>query len=110
MRKFLALLILLGVVAAGAYIYAGRLPGPAIDITNPVRFVGQSTPLDVVIDAPGAAVSSVSVDFEQNGQVTRLAERKAGETAAHVTDDGPERVRVTDVMSRDEVLQNRQRQ
>ncbi len=103
MRKFLALLILLGIVAAGAYIYAGRLPGPAIDITNPVRFVGQSTPLDVVIDAPGTAVSSVSVDFEQNGQVTRLAERGAGETAAHVTDDGPERVRVTHVIGRDAV-------
>jgi murein DD-endopeptidase MepM/ murein hydrolase activator NlpD len=103
MRKFLALLILLGVVAAGAYVYAGRLPGPSVDITNPVRFVGQSTPLDIVVDAPGATVSSVAVDFEQNGQLTRLASREAGQTDAHVTNDGPERVRVTHVIGRDTV-------
>lgn len=103
MRKFLALLVLAVLVAAGAYLYAGRLPGPAIDITSPARFVGAATPLDVTVDAPGSSVSAVHVVFEQNGTVTPIAARAAGATHPHVSDDGPERVRVTHVIGKETV-------
>lgn len=103
MRKLAVVFVLLLLVAGGVFVYAGRLPGPGIEITSPTAFVGRSTPLDVVIDAPGATVSSVEVVFEQNGTATPLLTRAAGEADRHVTDDGPGRVRVTHLIGRENV-------
>jgi murein DD-endopeptidase MepM/ murein hydrolase activator NlpD len=103
MRKLAVVFVLLLLVAGGAFLYAGRLPGPAIDITSPGAFVGRSTPLDVVIDAPGSTVSSVEVVFEQNGTRSSLINRLAGQADGHVTDDGPGRVRVTHLVGRENV-------
>jgi murein DD-endopeptidase MepM/ murein hydrolase activator NlpD len=103
MRKLVLFVILLCLAAAGAYVYAGTLPGPVIAIESPARFVGTSTPLDVVIDAPGASVSSVAVTFEQNGVVTPIASRGNGVSDLHITDDGPERVRVTHSIGKETV-------
>ncbi len=103
MRKLGVLLVLLIVVAAGAFLYAGRLPGPSIQIASPGAFVGRSTPLDVTIETAGSPVSLVDVAFEQNGTEVPLLRRAAGEADAHVTDDGPGRVRVTHLVGRDTV-------
>jgi murein DD-endopeptidase MepM/ murein hydrolase activator NlpD len=103
MRKLAFVFVVLLVIAGGAFVYAGRLPGPAIDITSPGAFVGRSTPLDVVIEAPGSSVSSVDVSFEQNGVRTSLLSRLAGQVDGHVTDDGPGRVRVTHLVGRENV-------
>ena len=103
MRKLAVVFVLLLLVAGGAFLFAGRLPGPSIEITSPGAFVGRSTPLDVVIDAPGSTVSSVEVRFEQNGTQTPLLSRAAGQTDGHVTDDGPGRVRVTHLVGRENV-------
>ncbi|MCC7043999.1 MAG: M23 family metallopeptidase [Acidobacteria bacterium] len=103
MRKLAVVFVVLLLVAGGAFVYAGRLPGPAIEITSPGAFVGRSTPLDVVIDAPGSTVSSVDVAFEQNGVSTPLLSRAAGQVDGHVTDDGPGRVRVTHLVGRENV-------
>lgn len=103
MRKVLAVLVVLVFAAAGAYIYAGRLPGPAITISSPVRLIGASTPLDIVIDAPGSSVSAVDVVFEQGGTTTSLVSRQANQADAHVTDDGPDRVRVTHLVGKQTV-------
>jgi murein DD-endopeptidase MepM/ murein hydrolase activator NlpD len=103
MRKLAAAVILLLLVGAGVFVYAGRLPGPSIDISSPVAFVGRSTPLDLVIDAPGSSVSSVEVVFEQHGTSTPLLTREAGQEDGHVTDDGPGRKRVTHVVGRENV-------
>ena len=103
MRKLAAVLVLLLIVAAGVFIYAGRLPGPAVDITSPSAFVGRSTPLDVVIDAGGAPLTLIDVTFEQNGTVTPILRREAGAADSHVSDDGPGRARITHLIGRDNV-------
>ena len=60
-RAFFVFLLLLLVIAAVSYYVAGRADGPAIVINQP-SVVGQATPLDVTVDAPGAQLDSLSVD------------------------------------------------
>jgi murein DD-endopeptidase MepM/ murein hydrolase activator NlpD len=71
-RAFFVLIALALLAAGGAYVYAGRMPGPAIDIAKPEKFVGVSTPLEVVVTTPGGNVSALRVVFEQNGKQTPL--------------------------------------
>jgi murein DD-endopeptidase MepM/ murein hydrolase activator NlpD len=73
MRKLLAVLVLLLVVALGVFVAAGRMSGPVITIAAPEKFVGTATPLDVLIDAPGGRLSSVRVSFEQGGTQSAIA-------------------------------------
>lgn len=72
MRVFLAFIVAVLLVAAGVFVYAGHLPGPSIVINQPTKFVGQSTPVDVLVTAPGAKLSGLRVVFEQNGKATPL--------------------------------------
>src|SRR5688572_26581999 len=93
--KFLASLVLiLLLVAGGAWVFAGRQPGPSIEIGKPEKFVGVSTPMEVVVGAPGAAFSSVRVVVEQNGkQFPVYSQAEPGK--AEVKQDGADRVRIT---------------
>jgi murein DD-endopeptidase MepM/ murein hydrolase activator NlpD len=68
MRKLLLLLVVLLVVAAGAWFWAGRADGPRIDVRGPERFIGQATPLDVLVETPGGQFSQVEVTLEQGGR------------------------------------------
>ena len=53
MLKFLLVVVLLAaVVLGGAWWWAGRMSGPSIDLKQPGRFVGQSTPLELTLQAP----------------------------------------------------------
>lgn len=63
----LALVVAGAVVVGGAWIWAGRMAGPAIDIRQPVKFVGRSSTLDVRLTAPGGEFSRIDVSIEQNG-------------------------------------------
>lgn len=73
-------------------------------MTSPGAYVGRSTPLDVVIDAPvGASISLVDVAFEQDGATTSLLRREEGQVDRHVTDDGPGRARITHVIGRETI-------
>src|SRR5688572_589863 len=65
MRKLLLLLVVLLVVAAGAWFWAGRAEGPRIDVRAPARFIGQATPLDVLVESPGGQFSRIEVTLEQ---------------------------------------------
>lgn len=103
MRTLLVGIVLLGVLAAGVFVYAGQRPGPAIDIANPQKFVGTSTPLDVVVDGAGSDVSAVSVTFEQNGTSTPLVSSDQADSSRHITPDGAGRLRVTHLVGRDNV-------
>ena len=103
MRYLLGLLLLAALVAGGAYIYAGSLPGPAIEIVKPEKFVGQSTTVEVAISAPCAQwVGDFQVSFEQNGKQTPLASF-AQPATAEIKPDGPGRVRVTRTFGRDTI-------
>ena len=66
MRWLLRLFFLLVIVAAGAWWWAGRAVGPGIDIVQPGEYVGQSTPLQVAVEAPGGEFSTLEVAIEQN--------------------------------------------
>src|SRR4029077_4792737 len=94
MRYLLGLLLILLLAAGGAYVYAGRLPGPTIEITKPVKYVGQTAPLEVAVSAPGAKLTDLKIVFEQNGKQTPLVSL-ATPASAEIKQEGADRVRIT---------------
>jgi murein DD-endopeptidase MepM/ murein hydrolase activator NlpD len=67
--KFLFYLILLAVIVGGAaWFWAGRLAGPAIEIRQPGKFVGQTSTLELVTQAPQGKFTRVDVVLEQGGK------------------------------------------
>ncbi len=73
MRILLAFVAALVVAAGGAFFYAGRLPGPSIEIARPEKFIGQSTPLEVVVTAPRGELATLRIAVEQNGKAMEVA-------------------------------------
>ena len=66
--KFLLLIVLLAAVGlGGAWWWAGRMSGPTIDLKHPDRFVGQSTSLEMTLQAPEGRFSHANVTLSQNG-------------------------------------------
>ncbi len=102
MRYLLGLLLILLLAAGGAYVYAGRLPGPTIEITKPVKYVGQTAPVEVAVSAPGAKLTDFKVVFEQNGKQTPLVSL-AQPGSAEFKQDGPDRIRVTRTVTREQI-------
>ena len=66
------LLIVGALVLGGAYLYAGTLPGPTIEIRSPEKYVGQNTQLEFSVDTPQGEFTNVEATLEQNGQTTPL--------------------------------------
>lgn len=93
MRYLLGVIVLLLLVAAGAYVVAGREGGPSIEIGKPGKFVGMSTPLEVTIGAPGGQLSSLRVVLEQNGRQVPLY--TLGQSGAGMKQDGPDKLTLT---------------
>src|SRR6266852_1917981 len=100
MQYLLGLVLVVALVAGGLFVYAGGLPGPAIEIAKPTKYVGQSTPLEVAVTAPGARLSNLQIAFEQNGKQTPLVSL-AQPASAEIKQEGPDRVRVTRTIGRD---------
>ena len=103
MRRFVAVLVLLCLVFAGLYVAAGFRAGPAIAISRPEKFVGASTPVEVVVDAPGAAVTDVRLTFVQDGVETDVFALSSGGDRAALAQDGADRLRLTRDVGRDNV-------
>jgi murein DD-endopeptidase MepM/ murein hydrolase activator NlpD len=95
MKYLVGLLLILALAAGGAYVYAGRMPPPAITIEKPDKFVGAATPLEVAISAPDAqAMKPVRVVFEQNGkQTTLFSLDEPGK--AQIKQEGTDTLRIT---------------
>jgi murein DD-endopeptidase MepM/ murein hydrolase activator NlpD len=72
MRFLLALILIVALVAGGAWVVAGRMPGPTIQIAKPEKFVGTSTPLEVSVATPNHTVSDLRVALEQDGKEVQL--------------------------------------
>jgi murein DD-endopeptidase MepM/ murein hydrolase activator NlpD len=75
--RFLVRALLLLVLSAGvgysvAYWLAGRQAGPSIDLRSPERFVGQSSPLEFLVEAPGGRFTRIEATLEQGGQSTSV--------------------------------------
>jgi murein DD-endopeptidase MepM/ murein hydrolase activator NlpD len=66
--KFLFVVVLLAAVCfGGAWWWAGRQNGPSIDLKNPDKFVGQTTSLEVTLQAPEGRFTHANVTLSQNG-------------------------------------------
>ena len=82
MRFLLGLVLILLLAVGGAYVAAGRMAGPPIQINKPEKVVGVSTPLEVEVQAPGARVEDLRIVLEQNGKqfpLFTLADQKGAE-------------------------------
>ncbi len=102
MRYLLGLILIAALVAGGVFVYAGRLPGPSVEIVKPTKYVGQSTPIEVAVSTPGAKVDTITITFEQNGKQTPLFSL-ASPGAAGIRQESANSVRVTRTIDRDAV-------
>ena len=82
--KFLLGVLVLGVIGlGGAWLWAGRMEGPKLEIRQPQKFVGQNTPLELMAQAPEGRFSTLEAVLEQGGKtfpIYSLAESSAGAT------------------------------
>ncbi len=72
MRKLLALVVVLGIIAGGVWFAAGRAAGPAISIEKPGPLVGQQSTVDIVVETPGGRLRGFEAAVEQDGVRTPL--------------------------------------
>ena len=70
MRKFLAVLVVLALVAGGVWFMAGRQEGPTLSFTKPGPLIGQSGDLELKIDPHGSPLETLAVSLEQDGART----------------------------------------
>jgi murein DD-endopeptidase MepM/ murein hydrolase activator NlpD len=94
MRFLAALVLIVLLAAAGVYVVAGRMAGPAIQINKPEKFVGAKAPLDVSVNAAGGKLSDVTIVLEQNGRAMPLYSLD-NPRGAEVKREGDDRVHVT---------------
>jgi murein DD-endopeptidase MepM/ murein hydrolase activator NlpD len=94
MRTVIALLIAVLVAAGTAVFVALRQPGPSIEIIQPTAVVGQATPLDVVVNAPGGRLTRLDIAIEQVDRRHPLFALPGTDDAA-LTQEATDRVRVT---------------
>jgi len=93
--RWLAGLVLLALVAAGAaYYVAGRGTPPVLRIDKPERVVGQAGTLEVLAEAPRATLKTLTIALEQNGRTLPLFSLD-GAQSADVTQVDPDRIRVS---------------
>jgi hypothetical protein len=72
MRYLLGLILILALAAGGAWVVAGRMTSPAIDIGKPEKFVGTATPVEVAVSPPNNELSALRIVFEQDGKQTPI--------------------------------------
>jgi murein DD-endopeptidase MepM/ murein hydrolase activator NlpD len=72
MRFLFALILVLALAAGGAWVVAGRMAPPAIEIGKPDKFVGVSTPVEVAVTVPDTQLSALRIVFEQDGSQVPL--------------------------------------
>jgi len=68
LRFFLFLVVVAAIVAGGAWVWAGRQAGPAIEIRQPGKYVGRTGTVELMVEAPGGVFSGIDVTVEQGGK------------------------------------------
>ena len=71
-RALLFLIVIGGLVLGGAWVVAGFQAGPTIEVRAPDKYIGQNSPLEFVVDTPGAQPTRVDAVLEQEGQQSQL--------------------------------------
>ena len=102
MRFLFGLLAALLVAIGGVFVVAGRMSGPAIEIRQPAKFIGASSPLEVAVSAPGANLKDLRIVLEQDGKphaLVTLAEQKG----ATIKQDGADRLLVSGAVGRQQI-------
>jgi murein DD-endopeptidase MepM/ murein hydrolase activator NlpD len=72
MRKLLAVLVVLALVAGGVWVWAGRSAGPTLTFGKPGPLIGQTGELELVVDPLGSALETLDIVLEQDGGRTPL--------------------------------------
>ena len=81
MRLIVATCAVAAVALGGyAWISAGQAAGPAIDIHQPVRFVGRTAVFEATIDSPDGQLTALEAFIEQDGAHALFALDDAGDT------------------------------
>ena len=92
--RFLVGLVLALLIAAGtAYYVSGRGGGPTVEFVKPEKFVGVSTPVEVVVGVPAAALKALTLTLEQNGKTFPVY--SLGAEGATLKDEADGRSRLT---------------
>jgi murein DD-endopeptidase MepM/ murein hydrolase activator NlpD len=102
MRTFFVLLLLAVLGAGGAWYYAGKTPGPAIEIVQPTKGVGQSGEMVVEVAAPVEKLQQLDIWLEQGERKTALFNLSTPTASAQLA-NLPDRVRVTRPIGRHEI-------
>ncbi|HTM03035.1 MAG TPA: M23 family metallopeptidase [Vicinamibacterales bacterium] len=67
--KFLVFLIIVAaIVGGGAWLWAGRQPGPAIELKQPDKFIGTATMMELRASSPDGRFSQLEAAIEQSGK------------------------------------------
>ena len=95
MKKLLGFLLLFAIVgAAGAWIWSGRQPPPAITIVSPGAAMGATGVVDLTIETPRGQLTLLDVVFEQSAKQTTLF-TLAQPGGATLTQAGPDTLHLT---------------
>ena len=86
--------MVLGLVFARRYIARRVRLGTGIQISKPEKFVGTSTPVEVIVDTPGGQLTALEVAFEQKGTRTTLFSLAPGQQPEHAAGQ-PDRLTLT---------------
>ncbi len=68
MRYLFALILIVVLAAGGAWLVAGRMTAPGVEIGKPEKFVGAATPFEIAVTAPVNELAGLQVAFEQDGK------------------------------------------
>ncbi len=93
LRWTLGFVVLVGLVAAGLFVAAGRVAAPAITFDRPDRVVGQKGDIQLSIVVDGGNLASLSLTLEQNGQRVPLFSLESPQSAV-VSQPSPGEIRV----------------
>ena len=94
MRKLLALIVVLAIIAGGVWLAAGRAAGPAIEVAKPATLIGQAGDLEVVVDTPGGTLTRLDITLEQGGAVHPLFSLP-GDAQTKIAQESETRVRLS---------------
>jgi murein DD-endopeptidase MepM/ murein hydrolase activator NlpD len=90
--RFLLFLVVAAIVIGGAaLVWAGRQAGPTITIRHPEKYIGQTTPLELSVEAPRGQFSRIDVAVSQNGKSYPIF-ALGQPTQADVKQDSAERI------------------
>jgi murein DD-endopeptidase MepM/ murein hydrolase activator NlpD len=106
MRRLLALVIILALIAGGAWFAAGRAAGPSLEIAQPTKLIGQTGELALAIDSP-TPLRALDVAIEQDGARIPVFSLP-GDGSAKLTQENERRFKLTRTIGKRAVPQLKQ--